>query len=90
MATIRLLILALSFFASDLTAWQRTVLDDCNKSDPYQDQTSFEKELSPYARTLFTRLSPDKQERAMDYADESSLSPDDAVAKVTYECKKVK
>ena len=87
-----------------LGAWKRTALEDCKqtkkngkaeyeeckKTAPYKDQASFEKELSPYGRTLFTRLSPDKKERAMDYADDTTLSPDDAVAKVSCECKKVK
>ncbi len=64
--------------------------DECKTNAPRKDRASFEKELSPYARTLFMRLSPDKQERAMDYADNSSMPPDDAVAKVSCECKKVK
>jgi hypothetical protein len=55
-----------------------------------KDQATFEKKLSPYARILFMRLSPDQKERAMDYADNSPISPDDAVAIAACECKRVK
>ena len=112
MASTQIKLLALVVcLTSNLAAWQRTALEDCQqakksckkdssecnndhevckKNAPRKDRASFEKELSPYARTQFMRLSPDKQERAMDYAHDSAISPDDAVAKVSCECKKIK
>lgn len=66
-----------------LTSWHKV------DTDAKQNIASFEKELSPCCRALFTRLSPDKQEKAMNYADEMALSPDDAVVRVSCECKKI-
>ncbi|MBS0615882.1 MAG: hypothetical protein JSR58_04955 [Verrucomicrobia bacterium] len=67
----------------------KVLFEQCQSSSYAKDKASFEKELSPYGRTFFMRLSPDKQTRAMDYADESGVAPDDAVAKVSCECKKI-
>lgn len=80
-ATVKILFLVVCSLC--LTAWNKAAMD------PSQDIVSFEEELSPCCRVLFMRLSPDKQERAMNYADEAALAPDDAVVKVSCECKKI-
>ncbi len=86
MASNKIKLLVLSFCIGDLTAWERTAAEGCKN----EDLASFEEELSPCARAIFTQLSPDKQEMAMDYADKSSMPPDDAVVQVSSECKKIK
>lgn len=60
--------------------------DKCQQHVHSKDMSSFESELTPYAKSIFTQFSDDRKTKAMDYADKNKMSPDDAVAKVAGTC----
>lgn len=63
-------------------------LEKCKKEAPNKDQESFSRALNKYNQHMFKDLKMDQQKKAMDYADNNAMSPDDAVSKVLLNMKK--
>ncbi len=57
-------------------------VEACRKNAPKKDLASFESELSRHSRSIYKKFSDDQKRKAMDYADGTKMSPDDAVGKV--------
>lgn len=76
---------ALSLQAGEETAWQRRTQEQCKKDAMKDDGATFAGSLSPYAYKQYKNFSEAQKKKAMDYADNNKMSPDDAVAKVTSE-----
>jgi hypothetical protein len=74
----------ISLQAEGEVAWQKKPLDECRKGDA----GTFENSLSPYAMGKYRTFNADQKKKAMDYADNNKMSPDDAVERVSAEVRR--
>lgn len=56
--------------------------EECKEDVVADDTSSFEMTLSAYAKTLFSKFSPEQKKKALDLADGNKMPTDDAVAKI--------
>lgn len=90
----KLSILACIFLTTALSAWQSKPIDytkcrkdgksdqRCEKENRDDNISTFSSELSTSSFPVFNDFTADQKDRAMRYADNNNMSPDDAVAKV--------
>ncbi|HSW87385.1 MAG TPA: hypothetical protein VLG49_07815 [Rhabdochlamydiaceae bacterium] len=90
---------SLCLHADEQVAWERKPMDPnrctkqgksmqrCEKENNDDNQYNFESYLSPDAYKVYENFTPDQKIQAMDYADNNSMDPNDAVAKVAKEIK---
>jgi hypothetical protein len=56
--------------------------ESCMKDVERDDMDEFREELSDLSLSQFEKFTPDQKKKAMDYADNNKMKPDDAVQKV--------
>ena len=71
--------------AGEETAWAKRSTQDTQAEVNKENKCNFESQLSHYSYMEYMKFNPMQKKKAMDYADNNKMSPDNAVMRVMSE-----